>query len=364
MMPPTTFDRPASPWPRLARRVLVSAALLAAFSGLIMATFEALYRMQVVDTYAPELSAYNPPGDLETTHGRPTALFMGDSFTAGLESYPTLLRSMLPQARIVNGGISGTGIVQAAIVARERFARFHPKVFVYQIYIGNDLFDITYPVSWGRVPMLRNVYWIVANYLRSVGFVNYRLAQLGYQLGLLGMDVPDPTATDRPFSPALYAPRSVLYLRADPRLIEETALVEGKRARDFATLIERLRPLLERCAPPECTAYVLVIPHCAQVTPEYLQNTRALGAILEDSATLQMIEYPFVARLRSALRDLPNLTVLNPIEALRTSERLGAPVYHSNDDHLNAAGQHVLAGFLAPPVASSLEVPSATKPTD
>ena len=322
----------------------------------MIAMFEALYRMQVVDTYAPELTAYNARIDLDTNGGRPTALLMGDSFTAGLESYPTILRRVLPGARIVNAAISGTGIVQTAIVAPERFARFHPKVFLYQIYVGNDLFDITYPVSWGRVSVLRNAYWTVAQHFRSLAFLNYRLGQMGYQLGLLGIDIPDSTAIDRPFSPALYNPRSALYLRADPLLIKETALVEGRRALDFACLLERLRSVLKRCVPGECTAYVLVIPHCGQVTEEYLRNTRAVGAILEDSTALQRTEYPFVARLRSDLRDVPNVTVLNPIGTLRSSEQSGVPVYHSNDDHLNAAGQHLLAAFLAPRLAESLGV--------
>lgn len=363
-MVPSASSRPASPHRSLARRVLGGTAMLALSGGLALTTFETLYRMQVVDTYAPELSAYNSLGDLDTAGGRPTALLMGDSFTAGLENYPSLLRRALPGARIVNAAIGGTGIVETVIVARARFARFRPKVFLYQIYVGNDLFDITFPVRWGRVSVLRNLYWSVAQHFRSVGFVNYRVAQLGYQWGLQGINVSDPTAIDRAFSPALYTPRSKLNFRADPRLIEETALVEGRRARDFATLVERLRPVLARCAPRECTAYVLVIPHCAQVTPEYLRNTRALGAVFKDSAALQPTEYPFVAQLRAALRTVPNVTILNPIEALRTSERAGLPVYHSNDIHLNSVGHRVLADFLALRLGSSLGVAVVPEPSD
>ena len=44
----------------LTRRVLSSTAIAALIGGLALTTFEILYRMQVVDTYAPELNAYNP----------------------------------------------------------------------------------------------------------------------------------------------------------------------------------------------------------------------------------------------------------------------------------------------------------------
>jgi hypothetical protein len=358
----TDPGRPAAPRRSVARRILRGTAAAALIGGFALTTFEVLYRMQVVDTYAPELRLYNPPGYFGTSDGRPTALFMGDSFTAGTETYPALLRATVPGARFVNAAISGTGIVQTAIAARERFARFRPKVFVYQVYVGNDLFDITYPINWGRSSFVRNVYWTVAQRFRSLGFVNYRLGQLGFQHRKLAGTEWDTTAIDKPFSPALYSPRSRIYFLADPKLVEQTALVEGTRKDDFASLVERLHPLLAHCAPRECTAYIIVIPDGAQVTPEYLRNSQAMGAVVEDAASLQATDYPFFLQLRSGLRDVPNVTVLNPIEALRNSERAGVRVYHSNDGHLNSAGQHILADFLAPYVASSLGVTGGGAP--
>jgi hypothetical protein len=338
-----------------ARRMTLGIGMVLIIGMMALTAFEILYRLQVVDTYAPELRAYNPASYLDSSDERPTVLLMGDSFTAGAETYPALLRIALPGARFVNGAIPGTGIVQTAIVAGERFARFHPKVFVYQIFVGNDLFDISYPINWMRSSVIRNLYWVVAQQFRSVGFVNYRLGQWGSQRRVAGT-AWDTTAIDAPFSPASYAPRSRIYLRADPKLIEESALVRGKRADDFAALIKRLHALLARCAAGQCTAFLVVIPDCAQVTQQYLRNSRALGAVISDPPAVQNAEYPFVVQLRTAMLDVPNVTVLNPIEVLRKSEQAGVPVYHSNDGHLNPAGQRALTQFLIPHLASSLRL--------
>jgi hypothetical protein len=329
--------------------------------GGAVALFETLYRVQLIDTYAPELRAYNLPKDLGESGGdRPTALLIGDSFTAGADgSYPADLRRDLPGARIVNAGISGTGVVQAAIVAKERFARFHPKVFVYQIYVGNDLFDIRYPVNWERASVLRNVYWLVTTHLRSLAFVNYRLGQLRYQELPSSVRQAAAKAPDQPFSVARYDSRVKTYFRVEPRLLESSILVQHERAGDFAELTARLHRLMARCVPGHCSAYVLVIPHCAQVSAVCLQQNRALGAELDDSLAVEAPDYPFVARVTASLRDLANVTVLNPLDTLRATVRNGQAVYHANDEHLNATGNRVIAAYLAPFLARALGVPEA-----
>ena len=45
----------------------------------------------------------------------------------------------------------------------------------YQVYVGNDLFDIRYPTNWHTISPARNIYWFLANHLRVVGYLNYRL---------------------------------------------------------------------------------------------------------------------------------------------------------------------------------------------
>jgi len=71
--------------------------------------------------------------------------------------------------------VGGTGIFQTLMIAPGRLRRFHPSVLVYQIYVGNDLFDVRYPVSWRRLSIARNVYWTAANHLRSLARADRRV---------------------------------------------------------------------------------------------------------------------------------------------------------------------------------------------
>src|SRR5215470_6968422 len=135
------------------------------------------YRAQIVDTYRPELQAFNPAQVL-VDNGRPTLLLMGDSFTAGRTSYAGLLQETLQEWRVINAAVSGTGVLQTLYMAPHRFAHFHPRIFVYQVYVGNDLFDIRYPTNWRTISPLRNLYWLLANHLRVIGYLNYRLGHL------------------------------------------------------------------------------------------------------------------------------------------------------------------------------------------
>src|SRR5262245_26962524 len=133
---------------------------------------EWVYRTQMVDTYRPELHAFNPAPVLADDH-RPTLLLMGDSFTAGRTSYAGILQDTLHEWRVMNAAVSGTGVLQALYIAPNRFTQFHPALFLYQVYVGNDLFDIRYPTNWHTISPVRNLYLLLANHLPVIGYLNY-----------------------------------------------------------------------------------------------------------------------------------------------------------------------------------------------
>ena len=129
-------------------------------------TFEFIYRSQIIDTYTPELKAYNYDKILNDENNMKSILIMGDSFTAGKNNYPYYMQNSFQDWRIINSGVSGTGVIQTLIIAPKRLKRFKPSIFIYQIYVGNDLFDITYPVNWKTISFFRNTYWSLSNYFR------------------------------------------------------------------------------------------------------------------------------------------------------------------------------------------------------
>lgn len=302
--------------------------------------FEAAYRYMIVDFYAAELNGLNAAQEPEGK--KPALLVMGDSFSATRESYVGVLRDSLPQYRIINSAIPGTGAVQASFLAKKRFNRFQPEVFVYQIYVGNDLFDLRYPANWETISRTRNLYWRFCNDLRSLSYLNYKMGQFSARRPDF---VPDSLVKVRSsFSVDTYNAREKLYLKAEPWLVENSVMLKEMRGMDFFIYRGLVKKLLERCPDGRCEAYVLVIPHCAQVSKGYLYQSMQLGAVFSNTSEMGMEKYPFYNYLEEFVT-AKNIHFVNPLPALQQGE-LVEPMYYANDPHLSAAGQQVVARVL------------------
>jgi len=335
------------------RKTLLLPLMVLVSLGLALLVLEWAYRLQLMDTYRPELHTFNPPQML-TLDDRPTLLVMGDSFTAGRTSYAGILQDTLQEWRVINAAVSGTGVLQALYMASNRFAQFHPSIFLYQVYVGNDLFDIRYPTNWRTISPVRNLYWFFANHLRVVGYLNYRLRQVKETLtsrqpqafSRAGVAVAASAAEDTgTFSVAHYESRVKLYVRAEPSLIEDSILVQGDRQHDYTIFLESLAQLLTYCKPVVCHVCILVIPHVCQVDAAYLTYMSQLGAHFTTPAALGLPEYPFLVRLRERFTAWPNVHIVNPLSKLR-EVHVQQAVYYANDEHLNPAGQQEIAALL------------------
>src|SRR5262245_20149763 len=158
---------------------LISCTIALVLSVVLAAVLaEVIYRLQPFDFYSRELKAFNSKDDLAESRNRPTALIFGDSFTALNQNYANVLRVKLSNFRIINSAIPGTWIIQTSLIAARRFRQFDPSLVIYQIYVGNDLFDISYPTNWKDMSFFRNIYWSVSNHLRFIAFINYSLVQV------------------------------------------------------------------------------------------------------------------------------------------------------------------------------------------
>lgn len=302
--------------------------------------FEVIYRHQFIDFFQPELKANNSAADLRDS-SRKTLLAMGDSFSAGEKTWVTYLRAQLPAYRIINAAVSATGVFESQYMAPRRFREFKPRVFIYQVYLGNDLQDIRRPLNWQTMKTARYLYGFACSYLglRSMTFANYRLAQLlrkpGYERTL---------PADEPFSPDTYPYSVMVYTQAEPFNLEDTVLARGERGQDLATLITAVKKLAGH-APPECRKYVVVIPDAAQVSDFYLDHLKQLGARVSQPQELQRDDYPFFLRLQEGLED-QGIKVLNPLPLFKGYERQGRKLYYPNDSHLKPVGQSLLGEFI------------------
>jgi len=343
------------------KKVATLLGLSLAFCAFALLLFEIAYRYQWVDTYRPELVLANP--ELQSGHeaGRRKLLIMGDSFSVGSFAYPALLRARQHRFDVVSAAIPGTGVIEALIVAPRRFARFDPSIFIYQIYVGNDLLNIRYPVNWRMVSPARNVYWTVSRRVRSLAFLNYRLGQMRAawrpadvapewppQRVASLLEEPSAFIDSEPFDPDRYTRRVKIYLQAEPQYLERHILASGSRRHDFEQYLQKLAVLLSFCEAAKCQAYLLLIPHASQVHERYLHHAQALGAEFSDPEQILATQNPFADGLGRMLEEtgIPNARILDVRDQLREKEAQGMHVYYQNDPHLSPYGQTVVTDYL------------------
>jgi len=299
---------------------------------------ECAYRYQWWDFYGAEWSYFNE-GKMKEQAER-EVLVMGDSFTTSDKGYVDQLRTRFPSWNLANGGVPGTGVIEASYMAGRRFDERNPDTFIYQIYLGNDLFDITRPVHWGELGTFRNLYWWWANRFRAFGWINYKMGQFQ------AAPAADASWTEAAFSPESYNPREKRHFQSDPNWLRKQALPESS---DYASTRESylayLDDLLETAKDADAQVLLLVIPHCAHLGQPYQQRMEALGmkegsplAIDEDNAWLEAISIAAQTHAR--------VDMLFPLDQLKQADQ-EAPVYYQNDLHLNARGQTVVADAVA-----------------
>lgn len=313
-----------------------------------MLLLEGAYRLQWMDFYTKDLHSFNP---LEVLQGAGcTVLVFGDSFSAGNQSYVSVLRNILPQARWINGGISDSGPREALLVAPRRFRQFRPQLMIYQVYVGNDLVDMGYHPDWRRLALARNLWWSLSRAFPSLRYVRRRLAEAKLEKGARRVAQPrersDAFGIDvsEQFSPTAYTARVPQYYAFDPTVTDDSIRLVGMRREDFRAYLPLIRKLIGFCRLSECQPIVFVVPHKAQVSREYFAWERQLGAVLPDESIVEVEDYPFVRELRRAVAT-EGTPVLNPLRFLREQEAL-RHVYFVNDEHLNPYGQEKLADWL------------------
>lgn len=306
---------------------------ISVFSLLIfILVLECAYRYQLFDFYKAELKNLNP--SIQQKKNK-TILICGDSFTADPTSYVSVLRDSLPQFDIINIGVPGTGIRQHALYLPGRIKKYKPDVFIYQFYVGNDLFDIRHPYQSDSISQLRKMYWYLSDKIISLAFLNFRFAGLRYPyLDDAGGNYSAKTLDS--FSIESYSRREKFNYRTEPGLIENTLYLKNGRDRDwnlFKSTFSELINMME----DSVKKYFVFIPHESMLAPSLMKKHISLGARF----SLRDIENnPLLLELQSFCKD-------NDIHFIDFSHpevdtSLIQKLYYPNDPHLNRVGQLVL----------------------
>jgi hypothetical protein len=247
------------------------------------------------------------------------------------------LREVLPNHQIINSSISGTCVREHALLFPSRIKKFPPDLFIYQMYVGNDLLEWRHPIQSPDISRLRKMYWWMADRISVLGYINAKMPQIRQKLY---NDLP--TTIDRKslegFSPEKYSSRSKMHFRAEPDLIDQSVLLNGSRKKDLVEVTKAIQGMIKQL-PANCKVLILPIPHCAQIGEPYIERLQQIGAVISDQSIAQD-NYPFFTYLEEQLTN-KRVQVLNPLPQLRQQDSIQA-VYYNNDPHLNPIGHQVI----------------------
>lgn len=303
----------------------------------VIILFEISYRYQIIDFYKPELKEYNSKNYNKNNN---SILVFGDSFSANNQSYVKTLQDSLPNISFINNAVSGTGIIEANLIAKKRVKKA-PKALIYQIYVGNDLMDIRKKSNASNYPFWKKVYYSISNNLISFRFLNYRLSQFKTIRDFRSkLDIPNPNyiKNDTIFSIDKYSDYEKQTLNGDQKLLKNSILVEGDRIKDFNKMLKKIETLLEICKVGDSIpVYLVVVPHCSQINSHYKNKYEKMGLSISQDSKYTISNYPFIKGLKKKFSN-KNIKIINLLPALRSNDRENNRQYLVNDFHFSERG--------------------------
>ncbi|MDB4728439.1 hypothetical protein OAF63_06575, partial [Saprospiraceae bacterium] len=307
----------------------------------VLLLLELTYRYYWVDFYSGNLKGLNTTTAL-ATNDKPTILIIGDSFTADQNSYVGGLRKAFPKYQIINSAVPGTCARQHELMIRKRVKQFPPDLFIYQIYVGNDLLEWRHPLDSPQISFLRKSYWWLSDRMHVVGYINAKLPHLRQAIfNDIPIDIDPKVVQD--FSSKKYSTRSKMLFQAEPFLIENSVLLKNARHSDMVDLTNSIQEMIKEL-PKHCKVLILPIPHCMQLGEPYLSRLQESGAKVIDSAAMVLDKYPLLNHLESELIN-DRVFIVKPLPFLRKENTISS-VYYNNDPHLNPFGQEIISKVL------------------
>lgn len=302
---------------------------------------EVVYRYQLFDFYKAEITYLN--NSIKDKKSKKKVLVFGDSFTANMNNYVTILNDSFSDIQFINSAMPGIGAQEINVIAKNRIAEFNPDMVIVQFYVGNDLLDIKKPINWTNISFARNSFWFMSNHLYSWRFINYRLGQFKSSIGQ-SVETTKLKNNDS-FSSDKFSKREKLLLTADPFYYDKSIHVSDDFKERYEAFIANVTDISELCKPRKIALKIVVIPASCQVNERYNINLKKMGAQFEKTSVNDTL-YPFIQQLSKKMEN-NSTQVLNPLAIFQKAESIGTRLYFENDIHLNKNGDSVLAQFIS-----------------
>jgi hypothetical protein len=293
---------------------------------------EVAYRYYWIDFYKTEFNALNKSIELDAS--KKTMLIFGDSFSAQEISYSKMLQDSL-EWNIINLAVPGTCALQHELFAAQKIKKYKPNSVLFQVYVGNDLLDVSHTLNWKKVNFFRNMYWWFKDRFMIVGYLNYKLAQLkAVKIG--NYDVTK--ITEQAFNPDLYDPKTKLLINADDSYIEKSVCLLDEKNENFERLCKSYKNIIKEVA-DSTNIYFLIIPDGTQTSAIIFNNYQSLGFQVNAIENFKEEDYSFCRRMKETF---PQATVINPLKEMKEESIDSNLLYFKNDPHLNTKGQRLL----------------------
>ncbi len=299
--------------------------------------FEVVYRIYIIDFYKNSFTALNEPKVLKKK--RTDFLIFGDSFSAFPNGYVEQLKSQNPEKSFLNFSVSGIGIKQTNLFAKQKIKKYNPDVVIYQVYVGNDLIDVQNVTNWETISFQRNIYWKVSDVFLSLRYLNQNFAFLKQQKNLKS----DFTSS---FDENKYNFREKLLVTANPYNIENSVLINEDFELRYKVWKEELERFLKSISNNR-KVYIVFIPHKAQLNSFYFDTMGKIGVKFSNHQQIFATNYPFLEKAKTDFKNNKNVTFLNPLSYFREMDKAENRLYFENDEHLNEVGQQVLSNYLS-----------------
>jgi hypothetical protein len=326
---------------KLRKKILNTIVIFLTTFLLGLVVFEISYRYQLFDFYKAELKGLNSKEELSSQ--KPKILICGDSFSASPDSYVSVVKDSLNAFTVINAAVPGTGIIQHSLFMPRRIKKFKPDIFVYQFYVGNDLFDISHPISSPKLSFSRKAYWWITDRIISLSFLNFRFAGVRYNY------YDDAKVNDKPkekefFSVEAYSNREKLNYKAEPDLLENTLFLQNGRQDDLEVFEKKFRNMVKDLS-PSAKKFFIIVPHQAQVSDFYFKNHKKLGApFTKNLYEIGFDQYPLYQQLKAVCIE-SGFIFVDPLTEFRIVDP-NVQLYYSNDPHLNRTGSFLLGTIL------------------
>ena len=308
---------------------------------MVFLIMEVAFRYQIIDFYTASFRALNPKKPLPSSKN---ILVFGDSFLAHTPSFLDSIQIEKTDYQFINCAVSGIGIKETNCIAYRKTKEYPPSAIIYQIYLGNDLWDIRKKWNTQNISYTRNIYWKISNYSLFLRYFNYRLGQFK-KFTKIGIDMERKEMNIKTFSAKKYSERERVIFSAEPNLIENSVFLENGREKDMEILVEGIEKMIQYAENQAIPVYILLIPHCAQVNSFYKDNMQQIGATFSQKNIFEP-NYPFVSRLQTHFSANKNVKILNPLTYFQANDTPENRLYYANDPHLNDNGHIILAKWL------------------